>query len=76
MSEKIPDLAHEAANRLNGVSTVAGCLLIKLKNTTNLTPELLGEIIKSLGQIEEKAREAYAEIDKIKNELRSRNQYF
>lgn len=75
MAEKIPDLTHELANRLNGVCAIAGCLVDRLKDTPDLSDTLKDELIKALKIIETKAQEASVEINKIKEELHSRGQY-
>ena len=71
---KIPDLTHEAANRLNGICTIAG-YLIDIINRTDLSVPLKEDFLKSLKIIESKTQEAALELNKIKDELQSRNQY-
>jgi nitrogen-specific signal transduction histidine kinase len=75
MNQKIPDLAHEIANRLNGICTIAGCLLDNLKDTTDLPSSLKDEFTRALKIIEAKVTEASSELNKIKEELQSRGQY-
>ena len=75
MSEKIPDLTHEVANKLNGVCAIAGCLVDRLKDEPDLSNPLKEEFTKALKLIETKAKEAAGDINKIKAELQSRGQY-
>jgi len=75
MGEKIPDLTHEVANKLNGVCAIAGCLVDKLKDEPDLSSPLKDELTKALKLIETKAQEASSELNKIKAELQSRGQY-
>jgi len=75
MDEKIPDLTHEVANKLNGVCAIAGCLVDRLKDEPDLSNPLKEELTKALRLIETKAQEASSELNKIKLELQSRGQY-
>jgi len=77
MSEKIPDLTHEVANRLNGVSAVAGCLIDRLKDLSDLSSlnTFKEEFTRALRIIETKVQEVSSELNKIKEELQSRDQY-
>ena len=75
MDEKIPDLTHEVANKLNGVSTIAGCLVDRLKDEPDLSNPLKEELTRALKLIETKTQEASSELNKIKLELQARGQY-
>lgn len=75
MSEKIPDLTHEVANKLNGVCAITGCLVDRLKDEPDLSNPLKEELTRALKLIETKAQEASGDINKIKAELQSRGQY-
>lgn len=75
MAELIPDLTHEIANRLNGVSMIVGCLIERLKDSSDLSISLKEELTRALKIIETKAQEAASQLNKIKEELRSRSQY-
>jgi len=75
MAEKIPDLTHEVANKLNGVCAIAGCLVDRLKDEPDLSDPLKEELTRALKLIETKAQEASGDINKIKVELQSRGQY-
>jgi len=75
MDEKIPDLTHEITNKLNGVCTIAGCLVDRLKDEPDLSGSLKDELTKALRLIENKIQEASGELNKIKLELQSRGQY-
>lgn len=75
MAEKMPDLTHELANRLNGVCAIAGCLVDRLKDEPDLSNPLKDELTRALKLIEAKAQEASGDINKIKAELQSRGQY-
>lgn len=72
---KIPDLNHEAANRLNGICAAAGYLLDIIKDRTDLAGDLKDDLTKSLKVIETKAQETASDLNKIKEALQSRNQY-
>jgi len=75
MSKKIPDLTHELGNHLNGVCAIAGCLIDRLKDESELPNPLKEELTRALKLIETKAQEASSDIDEIKEELRLRGQY-
>lgn len=75
MIEKIPDLTHGLANKLNGISAIAGCLVDRLKDEPKLSNPLKDELISALKRIETKVQEASADINNIKLELQVRGQY-
>ena len=75
MAEKIPDLTHELANKLNGVCAIAGCLVDRLKDEPDLSRSLKEEFTRMLSLIETNAQEVSGDINKIKAELQSRGQY-
>lgn len=75
MAEKMPDLTHEIANRLNGISTVSGCLIDRLKDSSDLSSSLKEGLTRALKIIETKVKEASSELNKLKEELQSRGQY-
>lgn len=75
MKQKIPELTHQAVNHLNGISTIAGCLIDKLKDAQGFSSSLRDEFIKALNTIETRAKDISNDIIMIKEELSSRGQY-